>query len=79
MDSYVDMDGSYISNENSNKRRIEDNDQMNKKMKFEDEHHVCVTCQATFVNASNLRHHVESYHLKSNSWSCAQCGKVSFF
>ena len=76
------LDGSYISDESLSKakRKAENKDnESNKRLKSDvDDVHVCNTCQSTFVNSSNLRHHIESYHVKNNSWSCAQCGKVSF-
>ena len=81
----LSFDGSYIANESVNnnygKRKAEDDENdSSKKIKHDIEDHVCSVCQASFANCSNLRHHVESYHIKSNSWSCTQCGKVcSFF
>jgi RNase P subunit RPR2 len=82
MENNNNLDGSYISNESLSKpkRKVENNEiGANKRIKIDfhdNEIHVCKTCKATFVNSSNLRHHIESYHVKNNSWSCTQCGKV---
>ena len=86
MENINSLDGSYIATETYNKAKreldnsnddIENRTSKRSKGSENSDEFICKTCKATFVNSSNLRHHVESYHVKTNSWSCAQCGKVN--
>lgn len=36
----------------------------------------CELCTSTFVNSTNLRQHIESFHMKTSMWMCSECKKL---
>lgn len=36
----------------------------------------CELCSSSFVNSTNLRQHIESFHMKTSMWECSECKKL---
>ena len=78
--NYVNIQNSYTTNKGSKRAYDSSSDEsLSKRIKKNTDEHQgynCEFCASSFANLTNLRQHVESFHMKTSMWQCAECKKL---
>ncbi|CAF0828816.1 unnamed protein product [Brachionus calyciflorus] len=81
--NYVNIQNSYSitqrakrSYESSSDENLSSNSKRVKRNQDERQGYNCELCTSSFVNATNLRQHVETFHMKTSMWECSECKKL---